>query len=258
MSDYSPPLSDAVSERIKHMVTWQIVAELMRRHKVDRDLRVYEMHPGGGQGDTLGLYDSGPDGKGRLNDFRGFRRMGEERLVTTPLEEDSGGYVWPWLTAEDPKDVVDAVERACRLEPRRGYLPPSTPTVRVFRLMAQVLAIACANRRNLQWRSALFDSSGMMGGGLRPTFKELTHISSLLPADGGLMRFNRFWLLVPGPAPDWWQTGPILAVADLAGDIYVGDGCETRLDVVNLCRERGGMAGAAAWLFAKLGREVES
>lgn len=255
MSVYSPPLSDAVSERIKHMVTWQIVAELMRRHKVDRDLRVYEMHPGGGQGDTLGLYDSFPDGKGSLNDFRGFRRMGEDHFGGPPLEE-MGGYVWPWLTAEDPKDVVDAVERACQLEPKRGYLPPSTPTVRVFRIMAQVLAIACANRRNLQWRSALLDSSGMMGGGLRPTFKELSHISSLLPADGDLMRFNRFWMLVPGPNPDWWQTGPILAVADLAGDLYVGKRCETRLDAVTLCREQGGVPGAAASLVAMLGPEV--
>ena len=252
MNEYRPPVSDSVSERIKHMVTWQIVAELMRRHKADRDLRVFEMHPGGGQGDTLGLYDCSTSGWEQLNDFRGFRRMGEDHHGGPPLEE-MGGYVWPWLAAEDPKDVVDAVERACRLKPRNGYLPPSTPTVRVFRLMAQVLAIACANRRNLQWRSALFDSSGMSGGGLRPTFKELSHISSLLPEDGNLMCFSRFWLLVPGPIPDWWQTGPVLGVADLAGYVFVGKQCETRLDAVTLCRDHGGVASAAAVLFGRLG-----
>ena len=257
MSEYAHPLSDAVSERIKHMVTWQIVAEVMRRHKASKDLRVFEMHPGGGQGDTLCLYDCSNPEWDKLNDFRGFRRMGEEHLAGPPLE-NLGGYVWPWLTAEDPKEVVDAVERACRLKPRPGYLPPSNPTVRVFRLMAQVLAIACANRRNLQWRSALCDSSGMMGGGVRPTLKELPHISSLLSEDGDLMRFNRFWLLVPGPDPDWWQTGPILAVADLAGAVYVGDGCESRLDVVTLCQEYGDVSLAAAALLAPLAREVSS
>jgi len=245
-------MSDAVSERIKHMVTWGLVAELMRRHKVRRDLRVFEMHPGGGQGDTLGLCDcSQPKNWKELNDFRGFRRMGEDHLASEPLE-NGGGYVWPWLQAEDSKKIVDAVERTCGLPHHSGRLPPSNPTVRTFRLMAQVLSLACANRRNLQWRSAVYDSSGMMGGGLRPTFEALDHICSLLPRDTNLMRYNRFWLLVPGPKPDWGQPGPVLAVADLAGTVFVGDGCQKQLDVTELFKSRGGVVDAAGATWREL------
>jgi len=252
MEHGSIPLSDHASERIKHMVTWSLVAELMRRHKPRRDLRVFEMHPGGGQGDTLGLYDcSEPKNWKELNDFRGFRRMGEDHHTSTPLEEQ-GGYVWPWLQAEDTKEIVDAVERACGLPHYSGRLPPSNPTIKTFRLMAQLLFVACSCRRNFQWRSAVFDSSGMMGGGLRPTFESLDHICSLLPRGTHLMRYNRFWLLVPGPRPDWGQPGPVLAVADLAGSFFVGKGCRRQFHVVDLFEKHGGPIGAAAALWAAL------
>ena len=108
-------LSDKVSERIKHMVTWQLVAELMRRHRPRIDLRVFELHPGGGMGDSLYLYKLGRNGLEKVNDLRGFRRMGDYRPHRDL--DDGGAYVWPWLRAEDPKVIVDAVEELCGFPP---------------------------------------------------------------------------------------------------------------------------------------------
>ena len=73
MVELQPPLSDHLSWRVKHLVTWRIIAEIMRRHLPRLDLRVYEMHPAGGQGDTLGLYLQKPGVPWpgtKLTDFR--------------------------------------------------------------------------------------------------------------------------------------------------------------------------------------------
>jgi len=222
-------LSDRVSERIKHMVTWQLVAELMRRHRPRVDLRVFELHPGGGMGDSLFLFKNGRNGLEELNDLRGFRRVGEDRPHRDL--DDGGAYVWPWLRAEDPKVIVDAVEELCGLPRQRGHLPVADRTTRVVRLMAGLLTLACGQRMNLQWRSALLDTSGMVEGGVRPTFKALEHIASALDGERNLARYQRFWMLVPGPEPHGWKPAPVHAVADLKGKLWFGPGCKESYDV---------------------------
>ena len=85
--------SDALADRVKHAVTWALVAELMRRHKPKIKLTVLELHPGGGQGDTLALFRREPGQKwpgGEVDDFRAFRRLGHDERDSRLLEGTCG------------------------------------------------------------------------------------------------------------------------------------------------------------------------
>ena len=236
--------SDQVSHRVQHMVTWQIFAELMRRHRQQMDLRVLELHPAGGMGDSFYLYRWGPNGTGTsLNDFRRFRRMGEG-APKAPLEVD-GGYVWPWLAAEGPKPIVDAVEQVCGLPSHTGHLPPSDSTTKAIRLMARVLMLCCGTRRNRQWRSALLDASD--GGGARPrqAFTNLPHVAQTVPQGAPYTRLQRYWLLVAGPTPFWDEPGPAELVVDLNGEVWFGGSCTRRENIAALIKRAGGYSAAA-------------
>ncbi|MBM4356143.1 MAG: hypothetical protein FJ109_20520 [Deltaproteobacteria bacterium] len=175
-------LSDDVADRFKHWVTWRIVAELMRRHKATKDIRVYELHPAGGQGDTLAIQEQASGGSTpmRNNDFRGWRRMGDSPLEPFGALEADGGYVWPWLKAEDPKSVVDDIERLLGLPALGGRLPMSSPTVKTFMVMADILGLACLGRSSFHWRAAYYDSSGEWSG-FRTAFCNLPHLVARLP-----------------------------------------------------------------------------
>lgn len=111
-------ISDSTSRRIRHWITWRIVAELFRRHKPRSHLRVCELHPGGGQYDDLALYlqRQGESWPGDcLGHFTGFRRIEPFHRRRRGTEESTGrrgagtsesshleargGYVWPFLGA---------------------------------------------------------------------------------------------------------------------------------------------------------------
>ncbi len=245
--------SDEVSVRLRHFVTWRVVAELMRRHKLHEHLYVMELHPGGGQGDTLALYAGRPhDGHARkLDDFRGWRRLGE---APRPQGlEEHGGYVWPWLLADDPRAVVDAVEAAVGLPVASSPLPRATPTVRCFCLMADVLGLALNSRQSLQWRSAWHDSSGMEGCYVRGSFLELRHRlgtslteKSEWPDDGA--ELVRWWMLMAGGGG-----GPVHAVVDLRGRVWAGPGLHFEAGVPGLVSRRGSCLGAALDVWSATG-----
>ena len=246
--------SDEVSTRVKHYVTWRLVAELMRRHKASRDLYVMELHPAGGQGDTLGLYEGPPwEAQSWFNDFRGFRRLGGELKWTRGLEEH-GGYVWPWLQSEDPKEVVDAVESALGWPQGSGPLPAATPTVRAFRLMADVLGHALHSRQSLQWRSAWMDSSGMGGSWVREEFLAVRPklgggptADAEWPGDGA--ELTRWWMLVS----DAFSAMTVHAVVDLGGRVWSGPNLGFSAGIPQLVSKRGSRLGAALDVWVATG-----
>ena len=257
MPNSAVAISDSMSDRIKHYVTWRVVAELMRRHKQREDLYVMELHPAGGQGDTLALFRGVPGTAGAtsLTDLRGWRRLGD--LVSrVRLLEESGGYVGPWLRAEDPKEVVDAVGEAIGLRQPTGQLPPTSPTVRTFRLMADVLGHALNSRRSLQWRSAWFDSSGLGGSFVREEFLAVRNQIGTGPtADsrwpGDVAHLLRFWILV-----DWRGhpgTPAAHAVVDLRGRVWSAPRFE-QTNVTELVGSTGSQQAAAlqVWLATGL------
>ena len=230
--------SDEVATRFKHWVTWRIVAELMRRHKHHLDLRIYEIYPGGSLSDTLALTGGGR----RVCDFFGFRRINHHVELHSSLER-SGGYVLPYLKAEDPKTVVDDIERTVNLPKIVGKLPVSCPTTKTIRVMADILTIALTTRDSHQWRSADRDHSGGEAGP-RESFLQFEHIARQVDET---MSIRRFWILFS--SPDHKDTPRM--IVDLAGRVWFGAGMMKEEDVSTLMRNRGGAAEAAMWLFSR-------
>jgi len=242
-----------VSDRIAHWVTWRIVAELMRRHKAKRDLRVYELHPGGGQGDTLALYERRDDGEQvALNDFRSWCRLGGVLCGRVTLLDDDGGYVQPWLDTDDPKPIVDEVERLLGLRHSEASLPLPDAAVLTFMLMADLLGLACQSRSSLQWRSACFDSSGIDGGGLRPAFLAFPHLVARLPNGKPGIVGQRFWTLVEGQGNFGGTSDSPRIVVDLAGRAWYGNPLERELGVAEAVRTGGSTLAVALSLSPHL------
>lgn len=188
-----------------------------------------------------------------LNDFRGWRRMGESPSRPFGTLEADGGYVWPWLTAEDPRQVVDDVERLLGLPPPAGGLPASSPTVKAFMMMADLLGLACQGRASLQWRAAVYDSSGGDGLRLRPSFRDLPHLVSRLPSGPLMESGQRFWLLLPGAGAESCGPEKPLIVVDLAGTAWFGPNAAESVSVPDLIHLHGSSLAAAAVLWHRAG-----
>ena len=230
MSDFHP-------ERVKHAVTWRIVSELMRRHHEREGIGVFELHPAGGQGDTLSLRKVGPRGQigGQLNDFRGWRRLGslEPKEPVEPLEPE-GGYVQPFLESGDALDVVAAVERHCALPAFRGQLKPSSAPVLAYRVMAEVLTLQLTGRYAMNWRSAAIDSSGMAGSSIDKRFTALPHFAKAVEGDDGLGKAYDFWMLVPIGPRSQSKEARIRMVVHLSGQAWTGPKLDTAVSLTAL------------------------
>ena len=158
----------------RHAITWKLVADVMARHLPRKDLRVIELHPAGGMGDTLSMRWMDDDSMfGReLNDFRAWRRMGDAGEGRSPYALPDGGYYIRGALHEDTyQDTLLGVLHALGLDegnPRNDLT--SHPRVLSHAFMAEVLAQKSDDVRAWQWRSAMDDNSGYMGTGARRAF----------------------------------------------------------------------------------------
>lgn len=158
---------------VRAAVSWQVVAELLRRHHKACQLRVLETHPGGGTYDCLSLcYPRCGDVFGghlvSFNVLSGhlfvWHPYGTPRVRLEQLGWPEGNnYVLAYLAAEDPKTVVDSIEALVGLPPEPPQLPPTTPPVLVARIVAGVLKRYLLARHRVEVRCGWFDSSGAGG-----------------------------------------------------------------------------------------------
>lgn len=119
---------------LRYAATWHLLAELLRRHHHAHDLRAYWYFPGmSGNGIVV------------------LRRPTGEVLLRCDVVHShldvpagtggfDGDYVAALLAAEDPKNLIDAVEAAMGLAPHRGPLAHPSGAVQCARVIAAVLA----------------------------------------------------------------------------------------------------------------------
>lgn len=156
-----------VRRSVAAVVAWSIIAEVTRHHGSRSDLRVLELHPGGGQYDLLSLfrvqgeqasaYDGRPKQIGAFNLLTGTMH-GEQPSTDEPVE-----WLRLWLSEPDPKSVVEAVLRALRLS-SLASLPSTNRRIFGCRLMAALLGAKLLQRDYLQARMGFADTSGSGGG----------------------------------------------------------------------------------------------
>lgn len=145
-------------------VTWKIIAELMRRHAQQSQLRVFETHPGGGQYDCLDLRQGYENLHGKhLCDFHG---KGNHLHIW--IDEQSHLFEWrgnddyisTFLELQDPKILIDEIEKQIGLLDRsEKSIPATTPPVLVYRIISETLQRFIFSRDWLLVECGWFDSS---------------------------------------------------------------------------------------------------
>ncbi|MBK7192660.1 MAG: hypothetical protein IPH80_09285 [Myxococcales bacterium] len=139
---------------LRYAATWHLLAELLRRHHHAHDLRAYWYFPGISANGVVMLRRPAGDVLLRCD------------LVHchTEVPEGTGGfdgdYVAELLAAEDPKDVIDAVEAAMGLAPHRGPLAHPSGAVQCARVIAAVLARRMLGRTSYRTSPAYADNAG--------------------------------------------------------------------------------------------------
>lgn len=225
---------------VRAAVTWRILTELVRRHQNECGLRVYETHPGGGQYDCLTLvwYDASR----RRRHLCDFNVASQHIHVWEPYERprlrlgdlwwpDQNDYVLPFLSACDPKEVVDAVEALLGLpEGRRPQ--PTTPPILVLRIIASLMERNAFARRALEARCCWHDSSGMGGSFLHDWVAWFPSVQEKVEAhmragdyDGACRAAGRLWRV----SREGLNSGVILDLA--TGRARVTDGKAEQMDL---------------------------
>ncbi len=147
--------------------SWRVLAELMRRHHQEHDLRVLRTHPCSGQCDCLSVFGPiGGDPYGvSLCDFNApvgtvHRFHGLAGRAVAAGGADSLELTERLLASDDPKQLVDEVEMFLGWPPTSGRLPLETTAVLVFRLIAGLLERTSLHRFPLEADCAWQDDSG--------------------------------------------------------------------------------------------------
>lgn len=152
---------------VKAAIAWAIISEMARRHGQHSDLRLIEMHPGGGQYDLLRLMKvKGADGliyEDEVTVLADFNLGSGE--FSSPAMEASRRFPWleSWLAFRDPNDAIDEMLPEIGLGVVSNW-PSTNRIIFGFRLVAAILASQMTSRYFLSARNGFADTSGEGGG----------------------------------------------------------------------------------------------
>lgn len=184
-------------------IAWTIIAEIVRNQGASPDLRVIEMHPGGGLYHLLRLLKV--PGENALTYGRGAEPLADFNVLTGKMSRARGGapydYPWleRWLTLADPEQVVDEAIETLEL-PIAVTMPPTTRRIFGFRLVAAILGSRLMQRDYLHGRMGFGDTAGYGGG----VASELSDFTAVFPPqrdedpDLESSRAADCWLLLSG------------------------------------------------------------
>jgi hypothetical protein len=150
-------LTDATSMQrsVLEAASWRLAAELCRRHP-DR-LRIYELHPGGGQYDCLSIAAVGDDPRSLVQLNRHGSIHVEGRWDSRKPQIES--RAWSAYFTEDPYLFVRTLEDDIALRPP-PEVPPTAEHTLVYRLLAAAAAADVLGVRRRRIVNGYFDSSG--------------------------------------------------------------------------------------------------
>ena len=200
--------------QIKVACAWRIAAELMRRHHAQSHLRLILAHPCGGQVRQLWVVQDDPS----LNPATEFflpklglsYSDGSAHLLGSaePPSRDSvlATYIGHLLSDEDPKAIVDQLEREIGLPEITGQLPSSSPAVLVSRVIAGVLSRYCFSRKMMEAECGWTDTAGYSSG-IDERLRQFKWISDNL----AWSQEDENWPLRARSASKFWLLGPLEA-----------------------------------------------
>jgi len=198
--------------RLSVVVSWKVVAEIMRRHYPERDLQVMELHPGGGLYDCLSLI-TGLHGRiGRS--LCQINRVGSLHIIEswaspraridaepwTRYANGSLNYVAAWVAMASARDFIYQLEDVLGLPSTRSLpTPPTVPTTLVFRVLAGLQERWVVGNDWLEIRSVCYDSSGMVESGIREELARFPNAHAEVSRNEGWLQIEQaiqYWLLI--------------------------------------------------------------
>lgn len=208
---------------IRNAIAWRIMTELLRRHHGRHKLRLLILHPSGGLSRQLALYTAAETGP-QPTDF--WRRLCEISLIDSTIHglasaqgaQHQAGTLdldFPVNTLfQDPKEVVDRVEGAVRLQATHSAgLPPTTPAVLGCRLIA-ALERNALSRDEIDVDCGWVDTAGYFSG---------VHL--------GLQHFPTIWPTLPNESTAWEARAKAASRYWIVGRKSQAEGNQTRLVV---------------------------
>lgn len=145
------PSSIQLSETILEVVSWRLMAELMRRHPQVGTL--IETHPAGGQYDCLTIFKEGQS-------IASLNRGGDFTPFNCFDKQVSGDRIWfPCMTGDGFANVLNHLSNALGVDVPK-QLPETSPEVLVYRVIAGLLACTFLDKFPLECRNGQLDSSG--------------------------------------------------------------------------------------------------
>lgn len=140
-----------LSTSVREILSWRLMAELLRRHPEIGTL--IETHPGGGQYDCLTIFGEGESiaSLNRHGDFTPFFNLDEQV---------SHEQIWhPCLADQEFTLVLNKLSKALKMKVPK-QLPKTTPEVLVYRVNAGLLGYSLLDKNPMECRNGQMDSSG--------------------------------------------------------------------------------------------------
>lgn len=221
----SAVVSGMPAHRFRVAQSWWIAAEIARRNP---HLFVWEHHPGGGQYDCLALADERAFAAGPLIDLNRDGSLQVHRPVSRTIS------TWAdVLAADNPHDVVKALEVSAELRPSGG---PTTPRTLVYRVIARVLAGLVDDKHRWDARSDAEDRSDDKGGprGFLDLFPSAQAAAARAPRLGWWLEpQSHFWALTRDDEP--------VVLLDVRGRLHTRSG--SAVDLMESYRANGAHLG---------------
>lgn len=207
--------------------SWRIIGELFRRHHDRCDLRVLELHPGGGTYDCLSLFarrNDDPFGVTLLHlnapaqHIHFFDTLHQQR--SHPLRLESGvDYVQALFCQADPKEIIDAVEARAGLPKCPAVLPASSCPVLAIRTLAGLLERTVLDRRTMDVHCAWYDSAAS-GASIAEWARAIPALRAALALSDWreqMRKASRFWRISET------NSGPPLLLDFGTATVHVGE-----------------------------------
>lgn len=229
----------AVPRHYAEMASWQVAAELVRRHP--EKFVVIETHPGGGQYDCLSIYERRGDGDGpKFPNFAHLNRIPRGHITSRGWGVEADRLNWvDVLFADDLRNevIIPLEDYGAITSP--SHSPPTTPSSIGVRLIAEVLSLRVATRKPLTALNGVADSS--YGSGIRgELFAEFPAITNVVSEsedfDIETVPAYRYWFVCLG-ASSGSERSVLFGVDTWDGKLWFRN--EAAVDLMNLYRDYG-------------------
>lgn len=149
----------SIRHPLKAAIAWQVISEIAKRHREPEDLRVVEMHPGGGQYGLLRLL--------RVNNPKGLIFDSANQIVadfnlatgqlSNPFTEATPKFSWleRWLVCDDIDDLMAAMQPVVGMDGIKHRLDDSR-AVFGFTLIGQIEGLRSFTQAHKFWSNPCY------------------------------------------------------------------------------------------------------